>query len=159
MEGMGTRRYSVWADSVLFCQEYRRDFGGPHLRRGRRPGHSLPRPHCQTLRTYAAYTPHDTVTQGCPMSGEETPVSCAKCSAVWQKSSTTNCSGAVTPTPPLPGPATARLKHSEKRWRRPLTRTAATAKTPALLSRLPGLRGSATASNRGVTSSRPAGPG
>jgi uncharacterized metal-binding protein len=38
------------------------------------------------------------------MSSEETPVSCAKCSAVWQKSGTTNCwSNDPATTPPRPG--------------------------------------------------------
>jgi len=38
------------------------------------------------------------------MPGEETPVSCARCSAVWQKSGTTNCwSGDPATAPPRPG--------------------------------------------------------
>jgi uncharacterized metal-binding protein len=38
------------------------------------------------------------------MSSEETPVSCAKCSAVWQKSGTTNCwSNDPATAPPRPG--------------------------------------------------------
>ncbi len=37
-------------------------------------------------------------------SGEETPLSCNKCSAVWQKNGTTNCwSGDPTTAPPRPG--------------------------------------------------------
>ena len=37
-------------------------------------------------------------------SGEETPLSCAKCSAVWQKCGTTNCwSGDPATAPPRPG--------------------------------------------------------
>src|SRR5690349_24489880 len=36
--------------------------------------------------------------------GEETPLSCARCSAVWQKCGATNCwSGASDSAPPKPG--------------------------------------------------------